>query len=307
MRQIGTISGEREAIQLVDYLLTQGIRAQADADGDAWAVWVREEHQVAAAKQVLEEFERNPTDAKYSAARRSAEQLRIESQRQRAAAARRTVDMRHQWNQPLSRRAPLVMVLIGLSVFASLATGFGRDDRNALMHALMFGDTWPGLPGEPVEPDPLRPIRQGQLWRMVTPIFLHADWLHLLFNMSWLYFLGGQLEARRGTVRFGALVLALALVSNWAQFLLGHSPRFMGMSGVVYGIFGYIWTLLRIDPRCGYMLGYGTVFIMLFFLGLGFIGALDTVSTGIANWAHAGGLVAGMAIAYASLLPGRRS
>jgi GlpG protein len=81
----------------------------------------------------------------------------------------------------------------------------------------------------------------------------------------------------------------------------------MGMSGVVYGIFGYIWVMLRVDARCGYVLGYGTVFIMMFFLGLGFVGALDSVSTGIANWAHAGGLLAGMAIAYVSSLSGRRS
>ncbi len=135
---------------------------------------------------------------------------------ERVAAARRNVDMRSQWSQPLRRRAPLVMVLIGLSVFASLATRFGNDPRSSLLHALMFGDLRPLFPTQPY--DPLFAIKHGQLWRMVTPIFLHGDFLHLLFNMWWLYYLGVQLEARRGTVRFGLLVLVLALVSNWCSF-----------------------------------------------------------------------------------------
>jgi GlpG protein len=315
MRQIGTLQHERDAQLLVDYLLTQGIASQLDTEGDAWAVWVREEHQVDEARKLLEEFERDPTDARYQSARHKADQLRTQSRRQRTEAARRTMDMRQQWNLPLSRRAPLVIVMIGLSVFVSLATGSlgtgrAKEESNPLKNILMFGDTTrrvPGdLPGElgPGAPDPLAPLRQGQVWRMVTPIFLHADWLHLLFNMSMLYFLGTQIEARRGTVRMGGLVLALALISNWAQYLLGHSPKFLGMSGVVYGLFGYMWTLLRIDPRCGYMLGQGTVFLMLFFLVLGFTGTLDGVSTGVANWAHVGGLVAGMAIA--AVTSGRR-
>ena len=235
------------------------------------------------------------------AAKRQAEQLRSDAQRRRAAAVRQTVDMRRQWSQPLSRRAPLVMVLIGLSIFASLATRFANDPRSSLLHVLMFGDTRPAA--SPAAVRSAGAIKQGQLWRMVTPIFLHGDFLHLLFNMWWLYALGTQLEARRGTVRFGLLVLSFALVSNWAQFLIGQSPLFMGMSGVVYGIFGYIWIKLKIEPGMGYLLSDGTVVLMMAVLLLGFAGILP----GIANWAHVGGLVAGMAMAYSGATRGRAS
>jgi GlpG protein len=298
MRQIGSLRDESEAQTLVDYLLTQGIIAQADEEGSAWGVWVREENELEAAKQVLEHFRHHPSDPKYAASRRAAGQIRSEAERERQAAARRHVDMRRQWRQPLGRRAPLVLVLIALSTFTFLATGFGRDRGSPLMHALMFSDTRPVLPlPNDVRRtyDPLDGIKQGQLWRMVTPIFLHADFLHLLFNMWWLHALGVQLEVRLGTVRFGGLVLALALASNWAQFLIGQSPLFMGMSGVVYGLFGYLWAKLKLDPRAAYHLGEGTVFIMLAVLALGFTGILS----GLANWAHAGGLLAGAAIAYA--------
>ena len=301
MRQIGTLSSEREAATLVDFLLTCGIISQADAGEGDWVIWVREENQLDAAQRILAEFRQNPTDPKYAGAKRQADQLRSETQRRRATVARQTVDMRRRWSQPLSRRAPLVMALIGLSIFASLATRFAQDPQSSLLHVLMFGDTRPILPSQPY--DPLQAIKHGQLWRMITPIFLHGDILHLLFNMWWLYALGTQLESRLGTVRLGVLVLVFALVSNWAQFLIGQSPLFMGMSGVVYGIFGYMWIRLKIEPGVGYLLSEGTVFLMMFVLVLGFAGILH----GIANWAHVGGLLAGMAIAYGSAKTGRVS
>jgi GlpG protein len=294
MRQIGTLSTESEAQTLVDYLLTEGISAQFDRDQDVWVVWVREENQVELAQRILEEYRQQPSDPKYVGARRRAEQLRSEAVRQRTAAARRTIDMRRRWSQPLSRRAPLVLVLIGLSIFASLATRFGNDSRSGLLHTLMFADMRPTIPPQPS--DPLDAIRHGQFWRMITPIFLHGDILHLLFNMWWMYFLAPQIEMRRGTVRFGLLVLVLALASNWTQYLVYGNPNFMGMSGVVYGIFGYIWIKLKVDPREAYVLGDGTVILMMAVLALGFTGVL----AGIANGAHMGGLLAGMAIAYGS-------
>jgi GlpG protein len=209
--------------------------------------------------------------------------------------------MRRHWNRPLTQRAPLVVALIGLSCFASLATSFGRNRQSPLWNALVFGDARSAIyyPDGSVQNEPLAGIKRGELWRMVTPIFLHGE-LHLLFNMYWVYVLGVQLESRLGTVRFGALVLVLALISNWAQYLITDRPNFMGMSGVVYGMFGYMWLKLRLDPRSGYLMGEATVFIMLLVLVLGFTQVLPN----IANFAHLGGLLAGMAVAYATSLKG---
>jgi membrane associated rhomboid family serine protease len=55
------------------------------------------------------------------------------------------------------------------------------------------------------------------------------------------------------------------------------------------------------DPQSGFVLGDGTLFLLLFFLVLGFFGSLDSMlgqGSRIANWAHAGGLIAGIAIGY---------
>jgi GlpG protein len=295
MRQIGSLASEREARLVADYLLTQGIAAQTDRDDQQFALWVRDENQVPAARQILDEFLQNPDEPRYRSAASQAEQIRADRVRQTLRAARNTVDMRRVWNQPLSRRAPLVFALIGLSIFASLMTNFGNL-QGAVYNALMFCD----FRTLEATQDPLLQIKQGQLWRVITPIFLHGGWLHLLFNMSWLYYLGAQIEMRRGTVFLGGLALALAAVSNMAQYLIGGTPAFLGMSGVAYGLFSYVWIHQRIDPRGGYLLSDSAAFLMLLFLLLGFTPALSGVTggAGVANWCHVGGLVTGAAVAW---------
>jgi rhomboid protease GlpG len=84
-------------------------------------------------------------------------------------------------------------------------------------------------------------IRAGEVWRLVTPIFLHGGLLHLLFNMLWLYQLGGQIEAQESSRSVAIMVLVFASICNTAQYLVS-GPLFVGMSGVVYGLLGYLWS-----------------------------------------------------------------
>ena len=76
---------------------------------------------------------------------------------------------------------------------------------------------------------------------------------------------------------------------------------FLGISGVIYGLLGYIWMKKVFEPHSGFLVSDATILILLLFLVLGFVGAFDGLMgerSGVANWAHAGGLVAGMAIGY---------
>ncbi len=153
----------------------------------------------------------------------------------------------------------------------------------------------------------LSEIRSGQIWRLVTPIFIHFGPLHLVFNMMTLLLLGGQVESRRGSIRMGLLVLILAVASNLAEYYLGHpsiangwilfqsSPQFGGMSGVLFGLFGYAWMKSRFEPRLGLNLPRETVYLMLVWFFLCLLGVIP----GIANGAHAGGLLLGLLIGYA--------
>jgi GlpG protein len=145
-------------------------------------------------------------------------------------------------------------------------------------------------------------VRSGEVWRLITPIFLHFSPWHLLFNMSLFYSIGGQIEGRRGELRFASLVLASAALSNFGQFyvpslmnpLRAYVP-FGGMSGVVYALFGYVWTKSKYEPTAELYIHQNTVVLMLAWLVACSLGFID----GVANWAHGVGLAVGMAIGIA--------
>lgn len=76
-------------------------------------------------------------------------------------------------------------------------------------------------------------------WRLFTSALLHVNAVHLLFNAYWTWTFGSLLETRLGPLRYGALVLALAAGSSAAELALaGHG---VGLSGVGYGFFGFLW------------------------------------------------------------------
>lgn len=139
--------------------------------------------------------------------------------------------------------------------------------------------------------DPLVDIRKGQVWRLITPIFLHFGILHIAFNMMWLWQLGMLLEIRFRSLRFLALVGFVAVVSNVCQAFWSGSTAFGGMSGVVYGLFGFVWLRGKLHPSPEFALTRETVSGMLVWMVVCFTGIVGP----IANAAHLMGLVAGAA------------
>ncbi|MFQ5734833.1 MAG: rhomboid family intramembrane serine protease, partial [Planctomycetaceae bacterium] len=130
-------------------------------------------------------------------------------------------------------------------------------------------------------------FRRGEIHRLITPIFLHFDILHLLFNMLWLRTLGAAIEMRRGSWRFALMVVFIAVTSNLAQYLYSH-PAFGGMSGVVFGLFGYLWMKSKYDPESGFFMPPQLVFMMMAWMVFCYFGPLN-----IANAAHTVGLIVG--------------
>lgn len=63
---------------------------------------------------------------------------------------------------------------------------------------------------------PFDQIIGGQVWRLVTPAFLHFGAVHLIFNMMWLWTLGSMLETYLRKVKFVLLFVAIAVISNIA-------------------------------------------------------------------------------------------
>jgi GlpG protein len=306
MRQLATLPAEDQARAFADYLLTLRIETRLGAEPGGWAVWVCDEDRVAQARAELEQFTRNPSDLRYSRAGREAEALRRQEDQEERAYARRQVAMRDRFTDQASMwRRPWTTALIAACVVVTLLTGFGKDKESATFQALAISSFrseggmiyWPWL----------EQVRHGQVWRLVTPIFLHFDILHLVFNVLMLNALGGAVEARRGPIRYLLLVLVVAVCSNLAEYYVGpqwipgvglrwgSGPVFGGMSGVNYGLFGYVWMKARWEPASGFVLSPTTVFLMIGWYALCFTGLLGS----IANMAHTVGLVLGALIGAA--------
>jgi GlpG protein len=288
MRAIGHLPDEASARTLTDFLLVQGIPNQVEREEDGrWTLWIHEDDHLPKAQEALTAFLQNPKDSKYRGAAPTAQELREKEEQDQKAWRKRFFERGSLWPGGSGRLGWLTTTLITISAsVAALQFLRGPDDPliNGLYitHFTTHGNLISYVPG-------LHEIRSGQIWRVFTPIFLHFGLLHLLGNMLWLMDLGNQIEARSGAGKLAIMVIVIAAVSNLSQYFY-NGPLFGGMSGVVYGLFGYIWMRSKFDPRCALYLSPSDVMFMIIWLfacTTGWVGP-------IANVAHFTGLGLGM-------------
>lgn len=142
-------------------------------------------------------------------------------------------------------------------------------------------------------------FEDGQYWRLITPIFLHFGPLHFIFNALWLGLLGSKIERAAGSIQIFLLIISVAVVSNVGQYQWVGSERFGGMSGVIYGLLGYLWMHHWQAPKQIYAIPRELLGFMLVWLLIGMTGVLNfMLGVGIANAAHLCGLLAGMALGF---------
>jgi membrane associated rhomboid family serine protease len=135
----------------------------------------------------------------------------------------------------------------------------------------------------------------GQPWRLLTSALPHAGVIHLFFNLSWLWILGSLVEERFGHVRTLALYVLLAAGSSAAEYAFAIGG--VGLSGVVYGIFGMLWVLGRTDAKLKDAIDAKTIRL---FVGWFFFCIVMTVMNifAIANYAHGAGLILGVLVGW---------
>ena len=93
-------------------------------------------------------------------------------------------------------------------------------------------------------------IGDGQWWRVVTSLFLHAGFMHVLFNMFSLFLFGPELEKIAGKTRFLTIYFLAGIFGNVATFVLQDGMyASVGASGSVYGIFGAFAALVYYTRR----------------------------------------------------------
>lgn len=281
MRMIGYVASEEQARVLSDYLVAQGIPNELERDAQRWAVWVRSEEDLERARGLLAAFDANPggpaflDGAREGAARRLREQVEERQARTRNRSVRDLVSA-------ATGPGPLTVILIVLCVAVDVLARMNPE----VVRLLQISER-PFRFGSAVTPW-LPEIRAGQIWRLLTPAFLHFGLLHIFFNLLWLWDLGNMIERRQSTGRLACLVAVTGVLSNVGQYIVS-GPRFGGMSGVVYGLLGYAWMMGRYRPESGLVLHPQTVIMMLVWFAVCLTGIMP-----IANTAHGVGLVVGV-------------
>lgn len=150
-------------------------------------------------------------------------------------------------------------------------------------------------------------LSSGQVWRLFTPALLHFGWMHLIFNLLWLWYFGRQIEGLRGGKLMLALTVVSAIAGNLAQYATG-TVLFGGMSGVVYALLGYVWLMSRLAPRSGFFVPQMLVVFMLGWMVFTMTDMAGMVGFGnVANEAHLGGLVVGLALGWYDARRARRA
>ena len=221
-------------------------------------------------------------------------------------------------NVPTRSRPYVTWALIGLNVLAWLTVqGAGTSPalaRSVCNLGLIAGELTGAVPpgtrvelGEGIicltDPGP-------QLAHLLTSMFLHGSWLHLLGNMWFLYLFGNNVEDSMGHARFAVFYVVSGLAAALLQVGLdaGAAVPMVGASGAISGVMG------------GYLLLYPTVrvftfvpigfFLMsvalpawtmlLYWFVLQLLGGVTVVAGakggGVAFWAHVGGFVTGLAL-----------
>jgi rhomboid protease GluP len=133
-------------------------------------------------------------------------------------------------------------------------------------------------------------IAQGEYWRLLTAIFIHANILHYGFNAYALYIIGRDVERFSGAVRFTVIFL-LAGLSGSLFSLLFTPARAVGASGAIFGLIGALAVFLyrhrKLFGERGRRNLQNIIVIALINFAIGLQGNID-------NWAHLGGLVGGL-------------
>jgi membrane associated rhomboid family serine protease len=146
---------------------------------------------------------------------------------------------------------------------------------------------------------------------LVTSMFLHGNWVHLIGNMAYLYIFGDNVEDRLGHARFLAAYMAVGILAGVAQLLSApqSSIPIIGASGAIAGVTGayffffprarivtlvpvFVFVQIVEVPAVFFLLFWFVVQLVMGFESLG----VESPSGGVAVWAHIGGFVAGMAL-----------
>jgi len=278
------------------YLEANGIEAWLDEeDQEDVTVWILSEEQAEKARSLIPQALSEDRAQEVSALIRERQQLDRQKQKDAAKEQKRRAARQNEsgfWQFP---------VTYGLLIISATIFLFNEFfDKQQIIYRLFFFSENPYSRLWAFKN--FDEILAGQIWRLVTPAFLHFGWFHIAFNSLWCIQVGRLTESLMPTRRYIAMLLTVAVVSH-LSFYLVSGPVFGGLSGVIYAYVGYLWGLERFgNVSTGLEERTGQFFLIWYIicLGLSLTGFMA-----IANTIHGmGGLVG---IIFAILATGSSS
>lgn len=260
MQLLGQINNPRACKAFTDFLSVQGIEAKVEIVESSVSIYVPQaQHEEA--EKLFQEFVANPNQEKYLQA---SWQLN-----QPIAGKTQSLGLAKIWqaNGPLTKFITLICIgIYTLSIMGYFEGIFG---------SLSFS------------------TQLDQFYRLFTPAIMHLSAVHLAFNMSWWWYLGGKVENHLGFTWLLAVTLVTGVASNVLQASFADT-NFAGLSGVNYGLAGFVWLYGRLNKNSSVNLPNNVLGFLLIWMLLGFA---EILPIGMANWAHLFGLITGLGLA----------
>ena len=268
MIEIGLLPNARAAQAFVDYLTGLGIESHIEPHPHGVVIMLVEPQYEAKARNEFAQFVQHPYDEKYLQA--SWDNGNTQTKFDYGSGILGLVQ------QFITGAGSLTLVTFFLCVIVYALMNLGMG--NTLFSALSFAGAVPNS-------------HVTDIWRVFTPSLMHFSAMHIIFNLLWWWYLGGKIETRLGSRPLLFLLLMAGTLPNILQFFM-TGPNFGGLSGVVYAVVGYTWLMGVRRPNCGIGLPPSYMGFMMVWLVLGFT---DLLGMPIANGAHVGGLLVGLA------------
>jgi membrane associated rhomboid family serine protease len=212
-----------------------------------------------------------------------------------------------------TRRTPVVTISLIVACFVVFAYELfvlwqgGEQALNA------FFDRWGTIPAQLTAAIKAGDWLSEPVLDVVTSMFLHAGWLHLLGNMLYLWIFGNNVEDRMGRALFFVFYLAGGIAAVAGQTLIDPTSEqpMIGASGAIAAVLGaYLVLFPRARIQSLVFLGFfyqlidvpavivlGFWFVLQVIDGIGSLGATDSTLANVAFFAHIGGFVAGALVA----------
>lgn len=155
--------------------------------------------------------------------------------------------------------------------------------------------------------------RAFSVTQLVTSLFVHADFFHLLGNMIFLFVFGNAVNAKMGHAGFLGAYVLLGALGGLGWLLLGDGQPVVGASGAIMGLVGIFLVLFpRNDVAILYFFGTGwtgtfripSAILIALYLGCDLWGSLSSPGGGVAYVSHLAGGFGGIALAIGLLLAG---